>query len=135
MTDAEKRDARETAKDQQIAELLAFKQNTERETMIRNLADEVGLDAKFLKFVVTDGDEDTVRTNMSDLLDALSESGTHTKQAPKPKAPRESDKDEANFLRPGGGGPDDDDSDDAIAASILEEIRKDRKNGGLTTRR
>lgn len=136
LTDNDRREAREEALKQELEELRTFRTRTERTSQINGIADEVGLDKKFLKFVTVgdDADEDAIRTNIKDLLDVLSEGGSNTKQPPKQKAPKETDAPKGKQLQ-SGGGADSDDTDDALSNDIIAEIRNRRKNGGLTLHR
>ncbi|QSM01066.1 scaffolding protein [Mycobacterium phage Nanosmite] len=132
MTDAEKRDAREAALQQELETLRTFKAQQERQSLISEIADEAGLDAKFLKFITTDGDADAIRTQVEDLLNVLSEDGSNTsKRTPKPKAPKADDAETPGKGRGNGGGGNGDESDEALIASILEETAKTRSNGGI----
>lgn len=134
-TDIQKRDDQLAQITPELETLRAFKAKTERAETVNALAAEEGLDPKFLALINTDGDEDEVRGKIKILLDALSESGANTgKKTPVAKAPKETGKPAAKQLQSGGGGTEDE-TDDALAASIIEQIRKDRKNGGLSARR
>ena len=135
LSDTQRREARKQTLNQELSELREFKTSILREKKIAGIAAEEGLDPKFLKFVNTAGDDDAVRESIKDLLNVLSEDGSDTKKrAPKPKAPKDSDSSGGGTLQNGGGGGDDE-SDDAVAREILEQVKKDRINGGLTTRR
>ncbi|QNJ56825.1 scaffolding protein [Mycobacterium phage Reindeer] len=133
MTEDEKRQAREAAKDEQIAELLSFKQTVERQQLVNEVLAEVGVDPKFAKFVNTDGDADSIRASAEELLNALSEGGLNAgKRTPKPKAPKADDADGGDGNgRGNGGGGNGDESDEALIAAILEETAKTRANGGI----
>ncbi|QNL30731.1 scaffolding protein [Mycobacterium phage Estes] len=132
MTDAEKRDAREAQKDQQIQELLDWKTGREHTDLIAGMADEAGLDKKFLKYL-TAKDAEGIQAQIEDLLNDLSEVGQNAgKRTPKAKAPKADDADAgAGKGRGNGGGGNGDDSDEALIASILEETAKTRGNGGI----
>jgi hypothetical protein len=138
MTDAERREARDKETQSELEALRAFKAATERNHLVTSIAEEAGLDPKFLKFVNTDGDEESVRSQITDLLNALSESGSNTgKRTPKSKAPAPKDGDEnggGTTASGGGGGNGGDESDEALIASILEETAQIRKNGGFSVR-
>lgn len=134
-TDIQKRDDKLAEITPELETLRKFKADTERTGVLTSIAAEEGLDPKFLALINTDGDEDEVRGKIKVLLDALSESGANTgKKTPTPKAPKETGK-PAGKPSQGGGGGNEEESDDAMAASILEQIRKDRANGGLRARR
>lgn len=111
--------------------LREFKSQTTHSELVRSIADELGLPAKFIPRV-RGKDEDAIREDISELLNVLSEDGSNAKKVPPAKAPKESDK--KPDKTPGGGGSDDE-SDESLIADILGTINKDRAKGGLTTRR
>ena len=62
---------------------LAFARRHESRRQLRDIAQEEGLDPKFLNFI-TAGDEDAIRSQIADLLNVLSEGGSTPKKTPKP---------------------------------------------------
>jgi coenzyme F420-reducing hydrogenase delta subunit len=133
MTEAQRIAAKAEADSAELEQLRAFKQSRERQELVNEIAEEAGLDPKFLKFVDTSGTADEIQQKITDLLNALSEGGSNTgKRTPATKAPKEPapQGNPAGTGKSGGGGSDGE-SDDALIADILAETAKIRKNGGI----
>lgn len=114
----------------ELESLRAFKAQTARSELVRSIADELGIPAKFVSRI-QGADEDEIRADATELLNVLSEGGsTPSKKVPPAKAPRAKSDD-----TPAGGGGSDDESEEAMIADILGQVNKDRAQGGLTTRR
>lgn len=119
----ERKDARIAELEQSLAPLAEYKKSNEHSNLVRQIAEEVGLPASFVSRVRGD-DEDSIREDAQSLLDALSESGSNSKQAPKPKSPQEKKQKDPENLRPGGGGETEEDD----VSAILEKLAKNRGN-------
>lgn len=135
MTETEKRDAREAAANQELEALRTFKAQTERQALVNGIVSEVGLPANLVPFLSTEGSEDQIREQATNLLNALSEGGSNTqKRTPKSKTPAPVSQDEngGGSTAAGGGGGNNEDSDDAMLARIMEKTTQLRKNGGIS---
>jgi hypothetical protein len=133
-TDAERWESEKKTLLDEVTSLRAFKAEQSHREMVRSIAEELGLPAKFIPRVRGD-DEDSVREDITELLNVLSEGGsTPGKKVPASKAPKESENGGKKSLSSGGGGSDEQ-SDDDLIKEILGQVAKDRANGGLMTRR
>lgn len=134
-TDTERWEAKLQAATAELDSLRQFKAETTHREMVRNIAEELGLPAKFISRVRGD-DEDAIREDITDLLNVLSEGGsTPGKKTPTPKAPKAPEDEGKKSGTPGGGGDDSAKTDEDLIKEILGQAAKDRANGGLTTRR
>lgn len=131
LSEGERRDAREAATAQELAELRGFKAQTARTETIRTICDEIGLPIAFATRLVGD-DEAAIREDAQTLLNTLSEGGSNAKKTPPAKTPK-TDQPAGGSVQPGGGGGDDE-SDDALTQSIIADIEKARARGGLSVR-
>lgn len=128
LTDAQRRDAEFAALTAQNTELQSFKAERTRTDLVSGIATELGLSPKLVPHVVGN-DEDSIRANVTSLLDALSESGSTPppKSPPKPKSPKEI-KPVGDSLESGGGGAED---EDITAENILAALDKKRNSFSL----
>lgn len=129
-TDVQRFEDRLNAVLPELESLRSFKADTTRSELVRSIAEELGIPAKFTGRIRGD-DEDAIRADATELLNVLSEGGSDTKKVPVTKAPKESNGGDKNR----GGGGSDEESDDSLIADILGQVSKDRAKGGLTTRR
>lgn len=134
-TDAQRWESEKANLANELQQLRDFKASTERVNLARDIAEEIGLPARFASRISGD-DEDAMRADAQELLDVLSEGGSNTKKTPAQKAPKDpAAQGDAPRKGQSGGGGSSEDSDEAMAASILDQIKQDRARGGLTTRR
>lgn len=118
----------------ELDQLRQYRAQQERTNLVRQVADEVGIPANFLARVRGD-DEDSIRQDAQDLLNALSEGGsTPGKKTPPAKAPKESGNNGGGSVASGGGSSSEE-SDDVMIKTILEQAQKERRNGGLKATR
>lgn len=129
-TDAERRDAEFAVITAQNLELSTFKAERVRTDLVRDIAEELDLPARFIPRIVGKTDEE-IRTDITDLLNVLSEGGQNTKQAPKSKAPKETEAKKTETLLSGGGGADE---EDLSAEQIMAELDKRRGNSAFQLR-
>lgn len=134
-TDAERWQDQLATLTAQNQELLSYKQETSRANLVRQIAEEVGLPASLVSHINGD-DEDAIRGNATDLLNALSEGGLNPggKKTPPLKGPKP-ENDGGGSFSPGGGGNSDEPSEAELIKSIKDEVAAQRRNGGLKVAR
>lgn len=133
-TDVQRFEDRLNAVLPELESLRTFKAESTRSELVRSIAEELGIPAKFVSRI-QGADEDAIRADATDLLNVLSEGGsTPGKKVPPAKAPKETVQPGGKTGTQGGGGSDDE-SDESVIADILGQVSKDRARGGLTTRR
>lgn len=120
-TDAQRWESEKSSITAELEELRSFRTKTERANLVREIAEDKGLPAKFVKYVVGD-DADSITQSVEDVLNDLSEVGPPKK--PAQRKPKETDGDEPGDKGSGGGGSGSDDG--WSVESVLEEVRKNR---------
>lgn len=130
-TDSERWESKFNAQAEEITKLRDYQAQNERNNLVRNIADEMGLPASFLGRV-SGADEDAIREDIQSVLDALSEGGFNStgKVTPPQKNPKPAGNG-GGSVGSGGGSNQDEPSDDDVVASILEGAKKSRQFGGL----
>lgn len=134
-TDTERWESKFNAQAEELNTLRDYQAQNERNNLVRNIADEMGLPASFLNRV-SGSDEDAIREDIQSVLDALSEGGFNNtgKKTPPQKNPKPAGNGGGSVGS--GGGSDSDEPDDVnLTKSILEEAKKQRAFGGLVTSR
>lgn len=134
-TDTERWESKFNAQAEELNSLREFRSKAERDSLVRQIADEEGLPSSFLARV-SGSDEDSIRDDIKSVLNALSEGGFNTgKKTPVTKNPKSSGSGNGGSVGSGGGSDSDEPDDDALAKSILEQAKQQRKFGGLVTSR
>lgn len=129
-TDSQRWEAEKATLNSELETLRSYKSTNERLNLVRDIAAEEGLPAAFVNRVTGD-DEDAIREDVKDLLNALSEGGSTGKVTPKQKAPKETEKPEAKKLKTGNGSDDEDESTE----DILKQLATMRGNSAFMLRR
>lgn len=134
-TDTERWESKFNAQAEELNGLREFRSKSERDSLVRKIADEEGLPASFLARV-SGADEDEIRDDVKSVLNALSEGGFNPgKKTPATKNPKPAGSAGGAAVGSGGGSDPEELDDDALTKSILEQARQQRKYGGLVTTR
>jgi hypothetical protein len=133
-TDTERWESKFNAQAEELNSLRESQSKSQRDNLVRQIADEEGLPASFLARV-SGGDEDEIREDIKSVLNALSEGGFNPgKKTPATKNPKPAGSG-GGSVGSGGGSDTDEPDDEALTKSILEQARRQRKFGGLVTTR
>lgn len=124
-TDAERWEAEKANLAKELEELRSFKSQAERTNLIREIAEDKGLPARFVNRVQGSTPEE-ITADIEDLLNVL-EDGKPKKPAPQKPKPA----DEKAPTRGHGGGGSDDDSDSATTSRIIKKYRESRNTFSL----
>lgn len=120
-TDYERWEAEKNQLQAELNDLRSFRSQAERNDLVRQIADEKGLPARFISRVRGD-DADTISADIEELMNVL-EDGKPAKK-PVQRKPVETDGDEPGKKGFGGGGSEGDDS--FSVDNLLEKVRKNR---------
>ena len=121
-TDTERWESEKQSLAKELEDLRGFKSKAERNDLVRQIAEDKGLPAKFIARVQGD-DEDSISSDIDDLLNVLSEDGKSTRK-PASRKPQDADNRPPAKGSNGGGS----DQDDVTADDIIKKLRE--KNGG-----
>lgn len=121
-TDAQRWESEKETFARELEELRSYRSKSERDNLVREIADDKGLPASFHSRIRgTDADE--IAADIEDLLNVLGDGKPRKPASPKPK---EADADERGEKGHGGGGGADDDGFSQEA--LLKKIRENRTN-------
>jgi len=120
-TDAERWEAEKVQLAKELEELRSFQQARVREDLVREIAEEKGLPARFVSRI-KGNDAEEIAADVDDLLNVLSlEDGKATKKKPaalKPKAADEDSSSSRGYSGAGGG----DDDEEITAEAVLKRL-------------
>jgi hypothetical protein len=126
-TDAQRWEAEKESFTKELEELRSFRKSAERTNLVREIAEDKGLPAKFVKYVSGE-DADSITESVDELLNVLSEDGKPSKK-PASQKPRATDEQPATKGHGGGGSDPEDDS--TTTARIMKKYRESRNSFSL----
>lgn len=122
-TDAERWEAEKQQLARELDELKQFQQARQRDDLVREIAEEKGLPARFVGRI-KGNDAEEIAADIDDLLNVLSlEDGKTTKKKPTSQKPKATDEDESSgrgYSGAGGGDDDEEITADAILKRLAE---------------
>lgn len=121
-TDSERWEAEKQQIAKEMDDLRAFRSARERDDLIRDIAEEKGLPARFVSRI-QGSDVESISTDIDDLLNVLSiEDGKATKKKPVARKPKETDEDDSSPANGYGGGGGGDDDEEITADAVLKKL-------------
>lgn len=123
-TDSERWEAEKQQIAKEMDDLRSFRTAREREDLVRDIAEEKGLPARFVGRIIG-SDVDSISTDIDDLLNVLSvEDGKATKKKLASRKPKEADEDDSSPGRGYGGSGGGDDDEEITADAVLKRLQE-----------
>lgn len=120
-TDTQRWETERETLNKELEDLRAFQKQTQRDNLVREIAEDKGLPAKFFTRVRGD-DSDAITADIEDLLNVIND-GKPTK--PASRKPIEQDE-KTTSKAYGGGGSKDETDDKAIVQNVVKKARENR---------